>query len=124
LRKAVITLFGSTEVTATAARATGKAQSPLTRPAPGADIPAGRQPARRTGRGALPRRIHGQWRRAALLPEIARNALPPGLSIDSTADQITGTPTTAGTFSFRARVTDTDETQFFADSVQLITISG
>lgn len=120
----MITLFGSTEVTATAARATRKFQSPLTRPAPGADIPAGRQPARSTGRGALPRRIHGQRRPAALLLEIPQYALPPGLSIDSTAGQITGTPTTAGTFSFRARVIDTDETQFFADSVQLITISS
>lgn len=55
---------------------------------------------------------------------IAQNALPPGLSISASTGQITGTPTQAGTFSFRARVTDSDETQFSQDSVQSITISS
>ena len=75
-----------------------------------------------TGHDALPRRIHGQRRRAALLLEIAQDALPPGLSIDSPTGQVTGTPTIAGTFSFWARVTDSDETQFFVDSMQSIMI--
>ena len=55
---------------------------------------------------------------------IAQFALPPGLTINSSTGQITGMPTTAGTFSFRARVTDSDETQWFVDSVQSITISS
>lgn len=55
---------------------------------------------------------------------IAQGALPPGLAIDSSTGQITGTPTQAGTFNFRARVTDSDETQWFVDSVQSITISS
>ena len=55
---------------------------------------------------------------------IAQFALPPGLTINSSTGQITGTPTTAGAFSFRARVVDSDETQWFVDSVQSITISS
>jgi large repetitive protein len=55
---------------------------------------------------------------------IAQFALSPGLTINSSTGQITGTPTQAGSFSFRARVVDSDETQWFQDSVQSITISG
>jgi len=55
---------------------------------------------------------------------IAAGALPPGLAINASTGQITGTPTQAGTFNFRGRVTDSDETQFFVDSVQSITISS
>ncbi len=37
---------------------------------------------------------------------MAAGSLPPGLSLNSTSGAITGTPTTAGTFTFTARVTD------------------
>lgn len=37
---------------------------------------------------------------------LASGSLPPGLSLNGTSGAITGTPTTAGTFTFTARVTD------------------
>jgi hypothetical protein len=37
---------------------------------------------------------------------MAAGSLPPGLSLNSTSGAITGTPTTAGAFTFTARVTD------------------
>ena len=37
---------------------------------------------------------------------LAAGSLPPGLTLSSTTGQISGTPSTAGTFSFTARVTD------------------
>ncbi|HEX3873426.1 MAG TPA: Ig domain-containing protein [Solirubrobacteraceae bacterium] len=36
---------------------------------------------------------------------ISAGALPPGLKLNSTTSEITGTPTKAGTFAFTARVT-------------------
>jgi hypothetical protein len=55
---------------------------------------------------------------------ILQYALPPGLSINASTGQITGTPTQAGTFQVRFAVTDSDETQFFVASAQSITIGS
>jgi Putative Ig domain len=55
---------------------------------------------------------------------ILQYALPPGLSINASTGQITGTPTQAGTFQVKFALTDSDETQFFVASAQSITISS
>ena len=55
---------------------------------------------------------------------ILQFALPPGLSINASTGQITGTPTQAGTFQVKFALTDSDETQFFVASAQSITISS
>ena len=55
---------------------------------------------------------------------ILQYALPPGLSINASTGQITGTPTQAGTFPVKIALTDSDETQFFVASAQSITISS
>ena len=47
--------------------------------------------------------------------------LPPGLELSESPGRITGTPTTAGTFTFTARVTDSREA--FAERTFSITIS-
>jgi hypothetical protein len=52
---------------------------------------------------------------------IPAGALPPGLTINHTTSEVTGTPTTAGSFSFTARVTDS--TGAFLDTPETITIS-
>jgi Putative Ig domain len=55
---------------------------------------------------------------------ILQYALPPGLSINASTGQITGTPTQAGTFQVKFALTDSDQTQFFVASAQSITISS
>ncbi len=52
---------------------------------------------------------------------ISAGALPPGLKINSSTSEVTGTPTTRGTFSFTARLTDSTGT--FLDTPETITIS-
>jgi hypothetical protein len=52
---------------------------------------------------------------------ISAGALPPGLRINSTTSEITGTPTKAGTFAFTARVTDAKGT--FLDTPETIVVS-
>jgi hypothetical protein len=52
---------------------------------------------------------------------ISAGVLPPGLGINSSTSEITGTPTTRGTFSFTARVTDSRGA--FLDTPEAITIS-
>ena len=48
-------------------------------------------------------------------------ALPPGLELEEDPGRITGTPTTAGTFTFTVRVTDSRGA--FAERTFSITIS-
>lgn len=52
---------------------------------------------------------------------ISAGALPPGLHMNSLPSEVTGTPTTAGTFSFTARLTDS--TGAFLDTPETITVA-
>ena len=53
---------------------------------------------------------------------ITAGSLPPGLSLQGTSSQITGTPTTAGTYTFTAQVTDAKN--LTATATQTIVIEG
>ncbi len=53
---------------------------------------------------------------------IESGAFPPGLSLDSGSGSITGTPTTPGTFTFTARVTDSGSPQQQASEMVSITV--
>jgi hypothetical protein len=53
---------------------------------------------------------------------IESGAFPPGLSLDSASGSITGTPTTPGTFTFTARVTDSGAPQQQASEMVSITV--
>ncbi len=52
---------------------------------------------------------------------IAAGALPPGLRINSSTSEVTGTPTTRGTFAFTARLTDAKGATL--DTPETITVS-
>jgi len=52
---------------------------------------------------------------------VVAGALPPGLELPRRENTISGTPTTAGTFTFTVRVTD--ELGAFSDKELSITIS-
>jgi Putative Ig domain/Abnormal spindle-like microcephaly-assoc'd, ASPM-SPD-2-Hydin/Immunoglobulin I-set domain len=54
---------------------------------------------------------------------IASGALPPGLNLNSSSGQITGTPRTAGSFTFMAQVTDSSPTpQIATASASVLTL--
>lgn len=57
--------------------------------------------------------------------DLSTGSLPPGLTLNSSTGAITGTPTTAGTYNFTARVTDADtNTDTQALSITIPTPSG
>lgn len=57
--------------------------------------------------------------------DLSTGSLPPGLSLNASSGAITGTPTTAGTYNFTARVTDADtNTDTQALSITIPTLPG
>ena len=70
----------------------------------------------------LRRRVPLRRRRAACTWPISAGALPPGLKINASASEVTGTPATAGSLSFTAWATGSTGT--FLDTPETIRISS
>jgi Putative Ig domain len=77
----------------------------------------------RNGRRVLLLRqpVRQRWGPALYLVGGRRGALPPGLELPKRENTISGTPTTAGTFTFTVRVTD--DLGAFSEKEFSITIS-
>lgn len=59
--------------------------------------------------------------------EVATGSLPPGLALDKTTGKLTGTPTTAGTYTFTVRATNTagtDETASITITIAAAPVPG